>query len=33
MIEAPKIFKGASARQTDAALMIKNMSQKPYNKY
>lgn len=27
MIEAPKIFKGSTARHTDAALYIKNMSQ------
>jgi hypothetical protein len=32
MIEEPKIFKGASARQTDAALFIKNMSQNPQYK-
>lgn len=29
MIEAPKIFKGTSARQTDAALFIKNLSRNP----
>ena len=27
MIEAPKIFKGSTARHTDAALFLKNMSQ------
>lgn len=29
MLEAPKIFKGNSAKHTDGALYIKNMTQSP----
>lgn len=29
MLEAPKIFKGTTAKHTDGALYLKNMSQSP----